>query len=159
MTQLRGYAFGSFVLVPSRRELAQDGIPVPLTPKAFDMLLMLVEQRHRVVSKSELLDALWPDTAVEDASLTQLVFLVRRVLSRNDDGERFIATVPRRGYRFVADVEATEETAAPLVEPAAQPRRSWRLATVTLVALVGVLGCARGPVAADRRQSGRSGSA
>lgn len=56
------------------------------------MLLMLVEQRHRVVSKSELLDALWPDTAVEDASLTQLVFLVRRVLSRNDDSERFIAT-------------------------------------------------------------------
>ena len=144
MTQLRGYAFGSFVLVPSRRELAQDGIPVPLTPKAFDMLLMLVEQRHRVVSKSELLDALWPDTAVEDASLTQLVFLVRRVLSRNDDGERFIATVPRRGYRFVADVEATEETAAPLVEPAAKPRRSWRLATVTLVALVGVLGALAG---------------
>jgi Tol biopolymer transport system component/DNA-binding winged helix-turn-helix (wHTH) protein len=127
------------VLLPSRRELAQDGSPVPLAPKAFDLLLMLVEERHRVVSKSELMDRLWPDTAVEEAGLTQLVFLVRRALSRNDDGERFIATVPRRGYRFVADVEALDETPAPVAEPAAIPRRSARLSTVALIALAGVL--------------------
>ena len=143
MTRPRGFAFGSFVLLPSRRELVQGGIPVQLTPKAFDLLLMLVQERQRVVSKSELMDALWPDTAVEEASLTQLVFLLRRALAGSDDGERFIATVPRRGYRFVADIEVLEETPG-RADPAAVRRRSARPAAVALVALVGVIGSLAG---------------
>jgi DNA-binding winged helix-turn-helix (wHTH) protein/Tol biopolymer transport system component len=104
--------FGPFHLCPSKRLLLRDGASVSLTPKAFDTLLLLIERRDRVVSKQELLEELWPDIAVEEATLSQHVFMVRRALnSAADVDAEYIATIPRRGYRFVARVEIVEPAA------------------------------------------------
>jgi DNA-binding winged helix-turn-helix (wHTH) protein len=96
-------AFGPFRLLPAKRLLLRDGETVALTPKSFDSLVLLIERRDRVVSRRELLDALWADASVEQATLSQHVFMLRRALG-GADGE-YIATVHRRGYRFGAGVK------------------------------------------------------
>jgi DNA-binding winged helix-turn-helix (wHTH) protein/tetratricopeptide (TPR) repeat protein/TolB-like protein len=138
-----GYAFGPFRLMPARRTLVRHDTPVALTPKAFDTLVALVERRDRVVSREELLDLLWPGMAVEEANLTQQVFLLRKALDDSSGGEQYIATVPRRGYRFVKDVAVLHSPAGePIVRPAA-PRGWRRVARSPRIALtVGVLACA-----------------
>lgn len=102
------YAFGPFRLDPAQRLLLRDGQPVPLTPKAFDILLALVENRGRVLEKDELMRLVWPDTVVEESNLTQHIFTLRRVLGEGPNDHRYIATVPRHGYRFVAEVREAE---------------------------------------------------
>jgi DNA-binding winged helix-turn-helix (wHTH) protein len=97
------FEFGPFLLDPSTRSLLRDGVPQTLAPKTFDLLVLLVEQRPRVLSKDELLQALWPGTFVEEGNLTQQVFLLRKLLGGEDQPE-YVATVPRRGYRFVVEV-------------------------------------------------------
>src|SRR5436305_3881250 len=97
--------FDHFTIDPERRQLLRDGEPVPLTPKTFDTLLTLVRERGRVVEKSELMQMLWPDTAVEENNLSQQISAARRALGERSDEGRFIRTVPGRGYRFVAEVE------------------------------------------------------
>jgi len=109
----RMYEFGPFRLDAGTRRLLCGGEPVALTAKAFDTLLTLVEHRGRLVEKDELMQWLWPDRAVEDANLTQTVFLLRKVLGEGPGEHTYIATIPRRGYQFVA---AVQEVAA--VEPA-----------------------------------------
>lgn len=93
------WEFGEFRLDARARLLLKDGIPVPLTPKAFDVLLHLARNAGRAVSREELLDAVWPDTIVTDASLTQAVFLVRKALGETE-ASSILETVPRVGYRF-----------------------------------------------------------
>ena len=95
------YAFGPFRLSPARRLVLRDGTPVPLTPRAFDILVMLVERRDRVVTKEELLEHVWQGAAVEEGSLTQQIFLLRKALEERGIDGHCIATIPRRGYRFV----------------------------------------------------------
>lgn len=101
------YKFGDFLLNLSARSLSRDGEPVGLTPKAFDTLAVLVTRSGRLVEKDELLKEVWPDTFVEEATLAQNIFTLRRVLGR--EGVQYIKTVSKRGYRFVGDVEAVEE--------------------------------------------------
>jgi eukaryotic-like serine/threonine-protein kinase len=103
------YEFPPFRLEPARRRLLRDTESVALTPKAFDTLLLLVRNRERVVDKEEAFKALWPDAHVEESSLAQNVFAVRKALGDAPEGSRFIATVPRRGYRFIASVEERVE--------------------------------------------------
>jgi len=110
------FRFGPFFLDSSRRSLLRDGIPQALAPKTFDILLLLVEQRARVVSKDELLQTVWPGTFVEEGNLSQQIFLLRKILGRDADRPEYIATVPRRGYRFVG------EMAEQVKEPSALPR-------------------------------------
>jgi DNA-binding winged helix-turn-helix (wHTH) protein len=98
------YEFGRFRVDAVSRLLLHDGAPVPLTLKAFDTLLALVENRGRLVEKDELLRRVWPDTAVEENNLTQQVSALRKVLGEDAEGRRYIETFPRRGYRFVAEV-------------------------------------------------------
>jgi Tol biopolymer transport system component/DNA-binding winged helix-turn-helix (wHTH) protein len=99
------YAFGDFRLDAHRRLLLRlDGEPVPLTPKAFETLLILVRRHGSVVEKDELLREVWPDTFVEEATLAQNVFTLRRALGQGRAEPRYIETVPKHGYRFVADV-------------------------------------------------------
>ena len=93
------WEFGEFRLDGRARLLLRDGIPVPLTPKALEVLLHLVRHAGRTVSREELLDAVWPDTIVTDASLTQAVFLVRKALGETETSN-FVETVPKFGYRF-----------------------------------------------------------
>jgi DNA-binding winged helix-turn-helix (wHTH) protein/TolB-like protein/Flp pilus assembly protein TadD len=98
------YAFGPFRLYPAECLLQRDGQSLSLTPKAFDLLLLLVENSGHLVEKEELMKRLWPDTFVEEANLSNNISLLRRALGEGDDGQHYIETVPRRGYRFVAPV-------------------------------------------------------
>ena len=103
----RHYAFAGYRLdLQTRVLLGPDGAPVVLTAKAFDVLGHLVEHCDRVVDKRELLDTVWRGRVVEENSLTQAVSMLRRALGAEAGDHRYILTVPGRGYRFVADVEA-----------------------------------------------------
>ena len=99
------YRFGPFILDVADRSLKRDGTPIPLTPKAFDLLVALVEHAGRLVEKDLLLKRVWPDVAVEEGNLTKGVFGLRQLLEE-PSGTRYIETVPKRGYRFVAPVAA-----------------------------------------------------
>jgi Tol biopolymer transport system component/DNA-binding winged helix-turn-helix (wHTH) protein len=105
------YAFGPFRLDISQRVLVREGKTVPLTPKAVETLLVLVQSNGRVLEKDELMQKIWPDTFVEEVNLAHHISVLRKVLGESENGERYIQTVPRRGYRFVApvDVEARED--------------------------------------------------
>src|SRR5690242_18712787 len=87
--------------------MLREGEPVPLTPKVFDILITLVENRGQIVEKDDLMKRVWPTTFVEEGNLTQNVSLLRKALGENAGGGQFIETVPRRGYRFVATVVET----------------------------------------------------
>ena len=96
--------FGPFSIDVEERVLRRDGRPVPLTPKAFDVLAALVEQPGRLISKEELLQKVWADTFVEESNLTYNVFALRKALGDTADNGQYIQTVAKRGYRFIATV-------------------------------------------------------
>ena len=96
--------FGPFSIDVEERVLRRDGRPVPLTPKAFDVLAALVEQPGRLVSKEELLQKVWPDTFVEESNLAYNVFALRKALGDTAGNGHYIETVAKRGYRFTATV-------------------------------------------------------
>ena len=105
------YDFGPFRLDAAQHLLLRAGKVVPLTPKAFQTLLMLVQNNGRIVEKDELLKSIWPGTFVEEATLAQNVFTLRKALGDAED-EQYIQTIPKRGYRFVASViKSMDETA------------------------------------------------
>lgn len=107
-----GYRFGEVVLNLDRGCLQKGGADLALRPKAFEVLRYLVEHAGRLASKDELVQAVWPNVIVSDDSLAQCVRDIRKVL--NDEGERFIRTVPRRGYMFVAETVPITGSDAPL---------------------------------------------
>ncbi|HEY7095995.1 MAG TPA: alpha/beta fold hydrolase [Terriglobales bacterium] len=113
------YEFGPFRLNPAQQLLAEGTKRVPLTPKAFQILLALVESQGQILSKEELLQRVWPDTFVEEATLAQNVFTLRKVLKDNPGTSHYIETIPKRGYRFIARVT---ETASKFPEHAAEGR-------------------------------------
>jgi DNA-binding winged helix-turn-helix (wHTH) protein/TolB-like protein len=98
------YEFGPFQIDVGNRLLLRAGEPVPLTIKAFDTLLFLVENSGRVLEKDELMRMVWPDTAVEENNLTQNISALRKVIGDDPAGRKYIETLPRRGYRFAAAV-------------------------------------------------------
>jgi Tol biopolymer transport system component/DNA-binding winged helix-turn-helix (wHTH) protein len=99
------YEFGAFRLDPDERSLRRDGVPVQLTPKMFDILLFLVEHAEQLVSKNELIQAVWHDTFVEEANLTVNISSIRKALGESGSGHQYIETVQRRGYRFGVEVK------------------------------------------------------
>jgi Tol biopolymer transport system component/DNA-binding winged helix-turn-helix (wHTH) protein len=99
------YEFSRFRIDPQERVLLRDGNVVPLTPKVFDTLLLLVEHQRQVVSKDELMKFVWPDSFVEEGNLTQNISMLRKLLGETAEHPQYIETVPRRGYRFVAPVQ------------------------------------------------------
>src|SRR5215469_14915125 len=98
------YRFGHFTLDLTERVLSCEGTPVSLTPKAFDTLLCLVRHHGHILTKDELLKQVWPDTFVEEVNLAVNISVIRKALGENPQDCRYIATVPGRGYRFVAEV-------------------------------------------------------
>src|ERR1700678_1414344 len=106
------YRFGQFVLDPARRTLSRADSPVSLTPKAFDVLFFLVQNPNRLVSKEELLRAVWGDTFVEDGNLTQYISHLRKALGDNSEDARLIATIARKGYQFAGEVVFSETAPA-----------------------------------------------
>ena len=107
----RQYEFDRFTVDASQRLLfaAGEAAPIDLPPRAFDALLYLVERPGELLTKKELLKALWPGVVVEENSLNQVISLVRKVLGEKPSEHRFIVTAPGRGYRFVAAVRARDE--------------------------------------------------
>jgi pimeloyl-ACP methyl ester carboxylesterase/DNA-binding winged helix-turn-helix (wHTH) protein/class 3 adenylate cyclase len=111
----RLYGFGPFRIDPAERTLLCDERPVQLTPKVFDTLLVLVENSGHVLGKNELMQMVWPDSFVEENNLAQNISVLRKVLGEGADGLKYIETVPKRGYRFVASVEELWDEQADLI--------------------------------------------
>jgi DNA-binding winged helix-turn-helix (wHTH) protein/Tol biopolymer transport system component len=151
------YEFGPFRLDPRDSVLYRGTERVPLTLKVFETLRTLVENHGRVVTKDELMKHVWPDTFVEEGNLTVNIFLLRKELGEGAEGPKYIETVPKRGYRFVAPVrqtsrpnepgsaaaeaekmESAEPTAAPGISPAVSPGPPARDAALGSGARLGV---------------------
>src|SRR5262245_17560344 len=98
------YEFGPFRVDTANHLLLRDGQVVPLKPKVFDTLVVLVDSRGRLLEKDELMKALWPDSCVEGSNLTQTVYMLRKALGEGPDEHNYIETIPKRGYRFVGAV-------------------------------------------------------
>jgi DNA-binding winged helix-turn-helix (wHTH) protein/tetratricopeptide (TPR) repeat protein len=144
-TETQYYNFGPFRVDLAKRLLLREGQPVPLTPKAFETLLILVRNGGRVLGKEELMKSLWPDTCVEDGNLTQNIFMLRKALAESPT-DRYIVTVPGHGYRFTADVREFSNLGADLVvESHSQSRivieenRTWRGLLLTVAATIMLL--------------------
>ncbi|HET7844807.1 MAG TPA: winged helix-turn-helix domain-containing protein [Xanthomonadales bacterium] len=127
------YRFGPFTLEPRERRLVRDGVAVDLRPKAFEALVLLVTRAGSLVGKEEFFAVLWPRVIVGDASLNKCVWQLRQALG--DEDGRYIETVPKAGYRFVAPVERIDATSPPVARapdavvappPPAAPKPRWR---------------------------------
>src|SRR4051812_3751149 len=99
------FSFDDYRIDGEKRLLIRaDGEPATLTPKVFDLLLYLVRHAGETVSKDELMSEIWPDTVVEENNLSQNISILRRTLGEKRGEHKYIATVPGRGYKFVADI-------------------------------------------------------
>ena len=99
------YEFNGFRLIPSERMLLRNGgMVVPLTDKVFDLLLLLVRNCGQLVDKEQMLSAVWPERFVEEHNLTVSMSALRKALGETHDKHEYIETVPKHGYRFIADV-------------------------------------------------------
>ncbi len=110
------FEFGGFRLEPQRRLLSRDGEPVIVTDKAFDALVYLIEHAGQLVTKDDLIKALWPDIVVEENNLYVVISTLRKALKDESGAQRLIATIAGRGYQFVAQVQvgASSVEAAPV---------------------------------------------
>jgi pimeloyl-ACP methyl ester carboxylesterase/DNA-binding winged helix-turn-helix (wHTH) protein len=125
-TQEPIYEFGEFRLDVRERQLLRKGRPIPLTAKVFDTLRVMLERAGRLVTKDELIHQLWPDTVVEENNLNQNISALRKALGEQASGQRYIETVPRVGYRFVAALTRSGGVSAPLPPPSAASARTER---------------------------------
>src|SRR5947208_14915329 len=119
------YEFGNFRLDTAKRVLRQlDGTTVPLTPRVFETLLYMVEHHDTVLDKERLMEAVWPDSIVEENNLSQNISTLRRIFGETPGSHSYIVTVPGRGYRFVAEVSDRTDNGSNLVvaaEPVTRP--------------------------------------
>jgi DNA-binding winged helix-turn-helix (wHTH) protein/tetratricopeptide (TPR) repeat protein len=143
------YEFGSFRVDTAKQLLLHEGEPVPLTPKAFQLLLVLVRRCNVIVTKDELMKSVWPDTFVEETNLSRNIFALRKALGETEQN-RFIITVPGRGYRFSEHVRLISEpeltiVAASYSKVQVQVRETKPWAWI-LVAVAVVLAIAAGAV-------------
>src|SRR6204780_3247271 len=102
------FCFGQFVLDPRRRTLSCANSPISLTPRAFDVLLFLLQNPNRLVTKEELLQAVWGDSFVEEGNLTQYISHLRKALGDNSEDSPLIVTIARKGYQFTARVTVAD---------------------------------------------------
>src|SRR4030095_12592746 len=108
-TVQRVYEFGDFKIDADHRMLYHQGSEIPLVPKAVEPLLALIERRGKIVSKDELLQAVWPDTVVEESNLFVYLSVLRKTLGTLQDGRPYVETLRRRGYRFNGEVNLVDE--------------------------------------------------
>ena len=144
------YEFGPFRLEPLKRRLLRDGEPVAVTPKAFDTLLVLIEESGKTIDKNDLMEKVWPDAVVEENNLNQCITALRKSLGDTRHESRYIATIPSIGYRFVGEVRKVTDVVTARLEPAdttrIQPpapttnRRPLLLLLVILVPALALLG-------------------
>jgi DNA-binding winged helix-turn-helix (wHTH) protein/Tfp pilus assembly protein PilF len=140
------YEFGPFRVDVEREMVLRAGDPVPLTPKAFQVLLMLVRNGTELVSKEDLLKTIWPDTFVEEGNLSRQVFMLRKALGEGPQDHRYIVTVPGRGYRLAESARVVPQEEGTLVVAShsevkvqVTERRTWLWLRWVLVVVLGVL--------------------
>src|SRR5919112_382127 len=109
------YRFGEFVVDADQKVLLRHGKPLLLAPKVLETLLTLVENGGRIIEKEELMKRLWPDTYVEESNLTYCIVQLRKTLGDEARHPRYIETIPKRGYRFIVDVQQHDRDAEPAV--------------------------------------------
>jgi DNA-binding winged helix-turn-helix (wHTH) protein/tetratricopeptide (TPR) repeat protein len=171
------YEFGPFRVDPDKQVLLRENQPVAVTPKAFETLLVLVRHSREVVSKDELMKALWPDAFVEESNLSQNIFTLRKALGDTPEDRRYIVTHPGKGYSFVAGVrtltagdedlmitsrtrsqivvEQSDQAPGRVLPPLANgllPRMNWKLLLATCVVLAALVFAAT-TVVSRRRQA------
>src|ERR1700741_739107 len=142
------YEFGPFRVDPDREVLLREGQQVPLTPKTFQILLVLIRHNQEVVTKDDLMQLVWPDTFVEEANLSRNIFMLRKALGETPQDHRYIVTVPGRGYRLSADVQLVPDRELTIVAAShskvqvqVKETRKWRwlaLAVLLLAVSAGV---------------------
>jgi DNA-binding winged helix-turn-helix (wHTH) protein/TolB-like protein/lipoprotein NlpI len=115
------YSFGSFRLYPSEQLLVREEDPIPLAPKTFELLLALVESHGHLITREALMQAIWPDSFVEETNLTVNISLLRKALGEMPGGRPWIATIPKRGYRFDGPVVTVQGACAVADQPAVLP--------------------------------------
>src|SRR6185295_11729291 len=115
------YRFAQFELDSRRRQLSRAASPISLTPKAFDVLLFLAQNPNRLVTREELLHAVWGNTFVEEGNLTQYISHLRKALGDNTEDTRLIVTIARKGYQFTPAVTVTEAADTPRQDAAQAP--------------------------------------
>jgi TolB-like protein len=120
------FRFGDHCLDIDRRELRRGGTLVALEPQVFDLLVYLVQNHDRVVSKDDLLEAVWDGRIVSESALTSRITAVRKAISDDGGAQRLIRTLPRKGWRFIGTVEEVEQRAAPRDTPAMLSERPTR---------------------------------
>jgi eukaryotic-like serine/threonine-protein kinase len=144
-SEKRFYEFGPYHLDPSGPLLLRSGELVTLPPKTLEILAVLVDQHGTLVSKDDLLGAVWPGTFVEESNLTHHISLLRKALGNVEDGQPYIETIPKRGYRFAGLVREAVENGQPVSDslPEAsppKPSRRWLIATALAAGLTVALG-------------------
>ncbi len=145
--QTKGFEFGEFHLDCEDQVLLSGGNPISLTPKAYLLLRTLVENHGKVIEKQQLIDAVWPDSFVEEGNLPYTANLLRKALGDSKSEPRFIETIPRRGYRFIAPVrrvdaviEATRGAGESIVkEPDLETRPGTRRAVVIAITVTAII--------------------
>ncbi len=158
------YEFGEFRLEPARRKFYQGGTVVALTPKVFDLLVVLLQNHGRVLEKSYLLEQVWSDVIVEEHSLTQAISVLRKIVGDKQPNHNYIKTVPGRGYQFIAQVKEVIEADEPDMSRIPAPlvrtpsRRPYFAATFLLIGIfAGFVPLWVSPVA-SRMSPARTGS-
>jgi DNA-binding winged helix-turn-helix (wHTH) protein/tetratricopeptide (TPR) repeat protein len=139
------YEFGPFRVDPSRETLLKAGVAVPLTPKTFQILLVLVRHGQDIVTKDDLMKSVWPDTFVEEANLSRNIFMLRKAMGETAQDHRYIVTIPGRGYRLTENVRLVpgEEFAIAAashsrVEIEVKETRPWRWIALAAVVVLAV---------------------
>jgi DNA-binding winged helix-turn-helix (wHTH) protein/tetratricopeptide (TPR) repeat protein len=143
------YEFGPFRVDPDQRLLLRDNRPVPLQPKAFDTLLLLIQRSETLVLKDDLMKSVWPDTFVEESNLAQNIFVLRKTLGEVSGEHRYIVTVPGRGYRFTERVNLVPQRddivvqshsiTRVMIDEQDSPDRVWQWGAVAAVLAVALL--------------------
>ena len=137
------YEFGPFRVDPEKELLVRAGEPVPLTPKTFQILLVLVRHSQEVVTKDELMKAVWPDTFVEEANLSRNIFMLRKAMGDGQENNRYVITVPGRGYRLAETVRVVAEQEVRIVaarhstvQVEIKETKPWRWISIAVAAIV-----------------------
>jgi sulfatase modifying factor 1 len=143
------YRIGAYLIDSDAYEIREDGRPMPVEPQVFDLLIMLIENRHRVVGKDEIIEQIWKGRVISDATLSSRIKSARQALGDDGSAQKLIRTIHGRGFRFVGDVEQHDPPVAAETDPSAAATdvagiavkpaslRKWTLATAALLALVG----------------------
>jgi DNA-binding winged helix-turn-helix (wHTH) protein/tetratricopeptide (TPR) repeat protein len=141
------YEFGPFRVDPEKEVLLRAGQPVPLTPKTFQILLVLVRHHKEVVTKDDLMKSVWPDTFVEEANLSRNIFMLRKALGESPQDHQYILTVPGRGYRFAENVRLVPEQGVSIVaaqhlkvEVQVKETKPWGWVSAAIILVLAIAG-------------------